>query len=992
MTASLCDEGAILNKGVSHFNRDRNGPVEPAILEAINYLLGLGRNRHLDDKATAAIDLIASSGCCLSPNLFHSKLGGFTNAEVVVRLVKASSFGRKLVATLRKVGLFSFLNLATDPIKSERLLHRVLAVACFSSAAPSRSEHHLSDLMIAVLDWYRTGDGLRFRAEIWGADEVGPQCVREFARACHRKFGDAAFLSKAVNTRRTYGGSRTWAEIERNATANERQLLSLIEKFRAHEGIGRHNTQQLAMDLLNWLNTDCQGASIKDLIFGSQTKGKRFSAYLCDRRGNATDHVLNQVNRAIRFSQFALEQFQTRAAGRVLVDLVDPDESDWTRKKRGRRSTTKKHIESTSNPLPSFLFDLALELLQEGESGWPGRCGYFNERVLVNGEMRSIYCPVMPSLLLALMFLPLRQAQMKRLDSGEGDTMMFNGDTLTWSANDSVHAGYWKRKARGTKVKHVPHFGYAKRYEHVVPEITGFSVTTNKTGDPYDIPWQHQELHKLLWQLRTWQQTYNPVSEPTPPEKYVDDEEKLTRSALEKMPPAFLLFRMPASSRSKRYNQPPSSSVLSKAWAFVMSEVERRWNAANPEHKAHFVSYQQRTGQPQASDYNLHGLRARGLTILHEQNVPIEIISKVVAGHASVMMTIYYLLFHPSRINELLEKSRVEGRVSRQDAIIRDMKVFGVEQARRNTTSIENDAVEAAVNVANKLPCSHVGIGFCPFSGTRCSDGRLLEGGSGRGKRYTFPEGGARNCIMCRHFVTGPAWIEELIFFGRLLYVRRENACERRTGLQNEINVLSEQKKRGEITREYQHATSQVLYNRIDEIGAEIELLDRASFNVQRLVTACFAILEEDEHQLLSEPSLIASDLTSMEEYISPMEDANALALAARWYPLLLDEKVESSSRRYLDLVTNWAGQMPLSLMDDVSEPQRQRAYDDLRRLMAAGLSRQDMTAISEGKLRVRDVQLDKQVRDLIQQSIITAVETARLPRKAQARVGIATA
>lgn len=413
-----------------------------------------------------------------------------------------------------------------------------------------------------------------------------------------------------------------------------------------------------------------------------------------------------------------------------------------------------------------------------------------------------------------------------------------------------------------------------------------------------------------------------------------------------------------------------------------MAEVERRWNANNPEHKAYFVSYQERTGQPQASEYNLHGLRARGITSLHEQNVPIEIISKVVAGYSSVVMTIYYLLFHPTRVNELLEKSRVEGRVSKQEATMRDMKMFRLEQARRRTTSLQSDAIEAAVKVANKLPCSHVGIGFCPFSGTRCADGRLVEGCAGTSKEYGYPEGGARNCIMCRHLVTGPAWIEELIWFGRLLYVRRQDAYERRGVLQSEIDALLTQKKLGKITRDYQHATSQILYLKIQELGAEIELLDRAGFNVQRLVTACVTILEDDDRDQLLEPALIASDVTSLEEYLSPMEEANALALAARWYPLLQDEKVEALSRRHLDLVTNGAGQIPLSLRNDISEKQRQRAYDDLRKLMAAGLSRRELAAISEGKLGARDLKLDEQVKKLIGESLATAVEADMLPGK----------
>src|SRR5690606_9562085 len=112
----------------------------------------------------------------------------------------------------------------------------------------------------------------------------------------------------------------------------------------------------------------------------------------------------------------------------------------------------------------------------------------------------------------------------------------------------------------------------------------------------------------------------------------------------------FPLFRLPAGRRGQVHGAPPSQRRRDQAWQELMLETERRWNEMNPDRPIKIVKRQRDTGQPYGALYNLHGLRVTGLTRLFMSGVPIEILSKLVAGHAGLIMTLYYLKFKPADI------------------------------------------------------------------------------------------------------------------------------------------------------------------------------------------------------------------------------------------------------------------------------------------------------------------------------------------------------
>ena len=158
--------------------------------------------------------------------------------------------------------------------------------------------------------------------------------------------------------------------------------------------------------------------------------------------------------------------------------------------KRARPTTVR------SRPLPEKLIPIMKEILEEGANGWPGE--KFKCDVMLNGKRRSIYCPVIPSLFRVMLHIPLRMGQIRRLDTGEGDVVQFNGETQSWEPNTDALAGYWADIA-GTPRENFPTRGYAIEIADEIKPITGIWANTNKTGQPFSIPWHIPSLMNMLW-------------------------------------------------------------------------------------------------------------------------------------------------------------------------------------------------------------------------------------------------------------------------------------------------------------------------------------------------------------------------------------------------------------------------------------------------------------------------------------------------------------
>lgn len=564
---------------------------------------------------------------------------------------------------------------------------------------------------------------------------------------------------------------------------------------------------------------------------------------------------------------------------------------------------------------------------------------------------------------------------MKRLDSGEGDVLRFDGSRLKWSNNTGSVAGYWQ--ARGQP----PNRGYAHLYEGKTP-LTGFFVNTNKTGNPYRIPCQNEELHRLLFDLRVWQEKMNPAVQPIPPELYIDGVELADEGKMDDYPEIFSLFRLPNDLRSGRQSSPPNARRTNEFWQILMAELERRLALENPDGEvAPLVKRQEKTGQAYAAKYNPHGLRVAGLTMMLDQKIPIEVISKLIAGHMTILMTLYYIKFDPATVHQKLDEAGQTRESAEIAACLREVKSADYESAQRRTAVLQPDGLLAATSMdaTDKMFWADTGIGFCPWDGTRCHDGGKVLRKSARSdgmdaSTYAPVEGGERNCVLCRHFISGPAWRNPQWLYGTKLARQLATKARRVEALNEELkDLLSSRNEANVAARRRLDRDIEARQVEVAAVSTEQEIVAKGMWNTHCLLEACAAIDVTSVTGSGSElgSALVAHSENSVVEYmeVSEFEQAAVLTAAGRIYPILHDDEAEASCNRFIDAVLWHNGAVPLTFAP-LEDAAKAKGQDALARLILERVKRAELQALEDGSLKLQDLDLDQEASAVVTAAI----------------------
>lgn len=373
-----------------------------------------------------------------------------------------------------------------------------------------------------------------------------------------------------------------------------------------------------------------------------------------------------------------------------------------------------------------------------------------NERVLYWQPSRAI-------LMYLMLVVPLRTFQARWMDSGIADEY------------------YWEK---GSYKKNKRKFAKKGRKLGVIQPLVdqflgsenepGIYVSTNKTQiwNPEDftgyvIPWPDMHLYDTLEIQRDW---IDLVSELTHTEEVSLDSVDLNvqPKIIDLLPKFYPLFRDLSSAAGN--NLPISKSKIYRLWAALCKELEDRCKTNNIN-----VQFVKDADKNKDKDYipifDLHSLRVTGITNLSLRGVPFNIISKHIAGHASIAMTLHYEkqdpieirrqlttfisnqtdIFKSTQFNDILESLDGKTNLSQSEVISligpKWFNRFLISQPFSNETSLN------ALLAANRQFSINVD-GICPA--TLCDEGDE-NGGPVRGGPYS--------CGNCRFFITGTAFL-----------------------------------------------------------------------------------------------------------------------------------------------------------------------------------------------------------------------------------------
>lgn len=476
---------------------------------------------------------------------------------------------------------------------------------------------------------------------------------------------------------------------------------------------------------------------------------------------------------------------------------------------------------------------------------------YEQKNLKLPPRVTELWSPVRAVALYLKLELPLRTFQVRMLDSGEADTWRYvhgpKGGSFVLNDSPLATGSATRPYQRGVFHRHANESG------------AGLFINTNKTADinkaenakGYVIPWAHETVLYWLDKLRKWQERYNPISTPmawfeleakhfgcTPPHPEV----------LEARGTVCFLFRDAAANENDR-QKPITDSALDRLWYRLLARLELRCverdETLDDGTPIQFVIH----GTKVVTHYPLHALRVSLISYLVlDLQLPLAVVSKLIAGHASLVMTLYYTKFGHAYMKEVLEAAERNTLAADEASHRRFLMDATVEQVSQRFASVSLDGVRAAVGHKSAATFVFEDKGICPVGGSMCD-----VGGDSITERQSeniyapvpgYPE---RNCVRCRFFLSGPAFLPGLqAHFNAISYEAHERA-ERHNDLQEEVTLL--ENRRADCERDHRLFTESRELERLSQrYEAEAEAMGKLINDLQAthyLIARSLEIMKE---------------------------------------------------------------------------------------------------------------------------------------------------
>ncbi len=489
---------------------------------------------------------------------------------------------------------------------------------------------------------------------------------------------------------------------------------------------------------------------------------RSFAQYLESEMAQATDTTAQILAKVSRFFAWVLETEATDEDGVLAREYRNPLPPDHLPTHGANRGQTHRHA------IPLQFIRMMREIIEQDDFAWPRTLEgdymeWYNPETAL---LEHIWVPVRANTFSLRLRLPLRELQVRLLDSGEGDELVYRPEAGGWIAN----TGKWT-PAQGAR--HKPR-GFVRRildYD-LGKTLNGLYITTNKTQDHntlfvdtgYEIPWENPEIIDIFCRLRDWQERYNPSLTPLSRADVRDPRLLASRDVASRLDKLHFLFRDPTNHAAPM--EPVTQGRLRTFWLQLMHELERRLEANGITNddgsKIELVTSRDDYGAPQGTSFDPHSLRVTGLTALATAGVPIRILSEFVAGHATILMTLYYQRPGAGEVTRVLDDAvahLLDPATEASDFAAR-IKEQPLELLHELAAYNDEEGLRAAKDTQSAL-YALLDDGFCPNGGTMCwTGGPVIE------KRHTVHgpvPGGPRNCPLCRFFVTGPAFLGGLV-------------------------------------------------------------------------------------------------------------------------------------------------------------------------------------------------------------------------------------
>lgn len=697
---------------------------------------------------------------------------------------------------------------------------------------------------------------------------------------------------------------------------------------------------------------------------------------------NACIHMYNFTNWIID-NYLVVRDEETGEETTIGVPIFTPSEV-----KKITNSNAGRFIpaETVKTAMPTSWLIKCREIITHNDFEWPKTRtnDYFWYRNKETGLEEKIWTPVNAFIILVMLELPIRKIQVLSLDSGEGDDIYYDIEQSSWTENTSRNAKYWK-KIGSSKIDR----GVIKKVYSKGDASAGFYINTNKTQDRehgfsessgYTIPWNNEYLIRKLSELRAWQERYNPVDKAT---RYKDIPNSIfdyhpTEAALELIPDRFYLFRSPLANKGQSPDCPPSENLIVRFWWDLMDELEQQLRQEGQEVEI-IIKRNKLTGQPERSIFTPHSLRVSGLSALSEAGVPIEILSKIVAGHATILMTFYYLKVEPGHVTETLNEAKKRIEQQHQENFRMWLATAPWAESQRYVVSNDDSTLQGMSE--GSIPSGlwiNNNLGICPYAGQRCHDGGEVLRKSNKNKTALYGQvpGGKQNCVRCRHFVTGTPWLIPLWLHTNKLLLDAQKKTKKLEELRKNLEISLSERRR--------IANEEVISSIPASLQAEIKGLEtlleketnaldsilmdaHASYRLVTYVRDILADNSKSKENQSNLPKLIASDVPEIGfNEVSELRALDEIVQAGKLYIHVQDKDYENERNHFLDQIFFNNGVTPISLAA-LSDTEKSAASDAAAKFLLTRLEDYEIEALSECRTTLEELNLKSDMIKLLE-------------------------
>ncbi|NKW88880.1 integrase [Alteromonadaceae bacterium A_SAG4] len=585
--------------------------------------------------------------------------------------------------------------------------------------------------------------------------------------------------------------------------------------------------------------------------------------------------------------------------------------------------------------------------------------------------IHQLWSPVKAMVIFMKLHLPLRTYQVRMLDSGEADTWRYVQGQWVVNTQHDFALGSEKRPF-GKGIFRRIHDTMTGQYS------TGLYINTNKTADQnkdelergYIIPWQNEEVLYWLEKLRNWQEKYNPIAKPTDCTTLMMKHIKANKSQkqLESMGEIAFLFR-DASANGVDKRKPIPDIASTSFWYQLLLALENQLaeqgnTLDNGERLKLVMDYSGDTPESAkvATLFPLHSLRVSLITAYTmDTQLPLPVISKLLAGHKRLLMTIYYNKITSSVMAEKMGEAEAQLEDKSKQSVRNFLKDASLEQIQCKMVYHKEDSIQAALVNRNPIGWEERATGICLVGGnTVKSDEVSTLGGCWNGGELVATRGnatsifssvphGPENCIRCRWFITEARYLPALnAQFNQLSY-KAHQAANLSVETEGELEALKDEQffceEQG--TSFTKHSELQTLQRRHEKQQVEADEYAKdwiACFElIQKIIRVEEARTDDD-----TKDKLIAvgaeQDVTHALKFVETDSELLHLSLLcddAEFYPDLQDElrKTPAIQKRSMQLsrVLMKKGFEPIFL-----------EMDDKQQLIAANAMLRQMAKIAD--------------------------------------------